>query len=166
MSGPGGPGYGVVEAAAGRRAHLGQGRLAQPEPAQGKDMAAVDGRKMVDERAIEVEEDGAETHAGNNCAVAAHPLARKKSCRPSSRGRKISLAHLPAPFTLPPSISSDSAPTAAPADASLAGDTLTVRAGGDWRITAPHPDWIDLIGDRQPRRVVLSGAELGAWDSS
>jgi hypothetical protein len=29
-------------------------------------MAAVDGGKMVDERAIEVEEDGAETHAGNN----------------------------------------------------------------------------------------------------
>lgn len=52
------------------------------------------------------------------------------------------------------------------ADASLAGDTLTVRAGGDWRITAPHPDWSDLIGDRLPGRVVLSGAELGAWDSS
>jgi phospholipid/cholesterol/gamma-HCH transport system permease protein len=52
------------------------------------------------------------------------------------------------------------------AGASLAADTLTVQVEGDWRITAPHPDWTDLIGDRLPRRVVLSGAELGAWDSS
>ncbi len=52
------------------------------------------------------------------------------------------------------------------ADASLAVDTLTVQVGGDWRITAPHPDWIDLIGDRLPGRVVLTGTELGTWDSS
>jgi phospholipid/cholesterol/gamma-HCH transport system permease protein len=60
----------------------------------------------------------------------------------------------------------DSAPTAAHADASLAGDTLTVRVEGDWRITAPHPGWAELIGERLPRRVVLSGTGLGAWDSS
>ena len=57
-------------------------------------------------------------------------------------------------------------PTAARADASLAGDTLTVRVGGDWRITEKHPDWADLLAGREPRRVVLSGPELGAWDSS
>jgi phospholipid/cholesterol/gamma-HCH transport system permease protein len=61
-------------------------------------------------------------------------------------------------------MSSPGAP--AHADASLAGDTLTVRVGGDWRITAQRPDWADLIGERRPRRVVLSGAELGTWDSS
>ena len=57
-------------------------------------------------------------------------------------------------------------PTAARADASLDGDILTVRVGGDWRITEKHPDWADLLAGRQPRQVVLSGAELGAWDSS
>jgi len=57
-------------------------------------------------------------------------------------------------------------PTAARADASLAGDTLTVRVGGDWRITEKHPDWEQLLDGRQPRSVVLSGQELGAWDSS
>lgn len=57
-------------------------------------------------------------------------------------------------------------PTAARADASLAGDTLTVRVGGDWRITEKHPDWADLLAGREPRSVVLSGPELGAWDSS
>ena len=92
--------------------------------------------------------------------------------RPESRRgkpiheRKISLAHPPAPFTLPSSMPPDSAPTAAHADASLAGDTLTVRVGGDWRIAAPHPDWTDLLGERRPQRVVLSGADLGSWDSS
>ena len=57
-------------------------------------------------------------------------------------------------------------PTAARADASLAGDTLTVRVGGEWRITEKHPDWTDLLAGREPRSVVLSGRELGAWDSS
>lgn len=57
-------------------------------------------------------------------------------------------------------------PTAARADASLASDTLTVRVGGDWRITDKHPDWEQLLDGRQPRAVVLSGPELGAWDSS
>jgi len=57
-------------------------------------------------------------------------------------------------------------PTAARADTSLAGDTLTVRVGGDWRITEKHPDWAQQLDGRQPRQVVLAGPELGAWDSS
>lgn len=52
------------------------------------------------------------------------------------------------------------------ADATLAGDTLTVRVGGDWRITGPRPDWDETAAGRASGRVVLAGAELGAWDSS
>src|SRR4051812_16188346 len=50
------------------------------------------------------------------------------------RSQKISLARLPAAFTLSPSMSS-AVPPAARADASLEGETLTVGIGGDWRIT-------------------------------
>jgi phospholipid/cholesterol/gamma-HCH transport system permease protein len=56
--------------------------------------------------------------------------------------------------------------TAARAEATLAGDTLTVRLAGDWRITEKHPDWPDLLAGRTPKAVVLSGAGLGTWDSS
>lgn len=56
--------------------------------------------------------------------------------------------------------------TPARADVTLEGDTLTVRVGGDWRITGPRPDWDETAAGRAPGRVVLAGAELGAWDSS
>ncbi len=59
-----------------------------------------------------------------------------------------------------------SAPSAARADASLEGDTLTVSLGGDWRITEKHPDWAATLQARTPRRVRLVARELGAWDSS
>ena len=52
------------------------------------------------------------------------------------------------------------------ADASLEGDNLVVRLGGDWRITGRHPSWGDTIERQQPRRVVLRADQLGAWDSS
>ncbi len=59
-------------------------------------------------------------------------------------------------------------PTEAPAsaDATLDGDTLTVRVGGDWRITQEHPDWHKTVAGQEPKRVRLSGRELGNWDSS
>lgn len=56
--------------------------------------------------------------------------------------------------------------TPARADVTLEGDTLTVRVGGDWRITGPRPDWDETAAGRAPGRVVLAGAALGAWDSS
>ena len=56
--------------------------------------------------------------------------------------------------------------TAARADASQEGETLTVDIRGDWRITEKHPDWTETLGAGQPKRVVLAAGELGAWDSS
>lgn len=55
---------------------------------------------------------------------------------------------------------------AARADASQEGETLRVGIRGDWRITETHPDWAEVLGDRQPRHVVLAAGELGTWDSS
>jgi len=52
------------------------------------------------------------------------------------------------------------------ADASMEGETLVVRIGGDWRITAWHPDWADAARKHTPRGVMVRAAELGAWDSS
>jgi len=47
------------------------------------------------------------------------------------------------------------------------GDTLVVRAGGDWRITAPRPTWGAVRGEQpRPARVRLTASGLGAWDSS
>jgi len=52
------------------------------------------------------------------------------------------------------------------ADAAQEGDTLRFRLGGDWRITARHPNWADAIARHQPRQVVLTADGLGVWDSS
>ncbi len=60
----------------------------------------------------------------------------------------------------------EAAPTAH-ANATLAGDVLTVELGGDWSITAGRrPTWEEVRAGRQPKRVVVGGAGLGQWDSS
>jgi phospholipid/cholesterol/gamma-HCH transport system permease protein len=61
---------------------------------------------------------------------------------------------------------SSESPTAARADATLEGETLAIGIGGDWRVTRKHPDWLEVLDRRTPRRVVLDAAELGTWDSS
>jgi phospholipid/cholesterol/gamma-HCH transport system permease protein len=58
------------------------------------------------------------------------------------------------------------ATSTARAEATLEGDVLAVRVGGDWRVTEHRPAWADLMRDRQPKRVRLMGRDLGAWDSS
>jgi phospholipid/cholesterol/gamma-HCH transport system permease protein len=52
------------------------------------------------------------------------------------------------------------------AEATPQGDTLVVRLGGDWRMTAVRPEWRAVLADRRPTAVRLVGAELGAWDSA
>jgi phospholipid/cholesterol/gamma-HCH transport system permease protein len=60
---------------------------------------------------------------------------------------------------------SESAQTAR-ADATLEGDALTVALAGDWSITRPRPAWVEVLGGRAPKRVLLRDAGLGQWDSS
>ena len=57
-------------------------------------------------------------------------------------------------------------PPQARADASMEGDTLVVRMGGDWRITGRRPEWDEAVTSPPPRRVVLRADQLGTWDSS
>ncbi len=53
------------------------------------------------------------------------------------------------------------------ADATLAGDGLSVGLGGDWSITAgARPGWETVRAGRAPKRVVLRDDGLGQWDSS
>lgn len=54
----------------------------------------------------------------------------------------------------------------ASAVASVEGDDLMIRLGGNWRITGPHPDWIETIAGQAPRPMCLDGSALGDWDSS
>lgn len=56
--------------------------------------------------------------------------------------------------------------TPARADATVEGDGLVVRLGGDWQITAPWPDWATVLGSAAPRRVRFEAAALESWDSS
>ncbi|HKB56143.1 MAG TPA: ABC transporter permease [Lacunisphaera sp.] len=55
---------------------------------------------------------------------------------------------------------------AARADASPDSDTLTVRVGGNWRVTKAHPDWKETVAGHEPKSVRVTGKELGSWDSS
>jgi phospholipid/cholesterol/gamma-HCH transport system permease protein len=52
------------------------------------------------------------------------------------------------------------------ADASREGETLVLRLHGDWRVTADHPVWENIMVGGRPHRVVLRAEEIGAWDSS
>src|SRR5258708_33527385 len=63
-------------------------------------------------------------------------------------------------------MTSASSPLAARADASPDGDTLTVRVGGNWRVTKAHPDWKETVAGHEPKSVRVTGKELGSWDSS
>jgi phospholipid/cholesterol/gamma-HCH transport system permease protein len=56
--------------------------------------------------------------------------------------------------------------SAARAVTSQEGDTLVVRVGGDWQITAGWPAWDNLMAGPTPARVRLQADGLGAWDSS
>lgn len=55
---------------------------------------------------------------------------------------------------------------AARAVTSLEGDTLVVRVGGDWQLTAGWPAWDNLMMGLPPARIRLQADGLGAWDSS
>lgn len=55
---------------------------------------------------------------------------------------------------------------AARAETSREGDTLVVRVGGNWQMTAGWPAWASLVTEPPPARVRLQGDGLGAWDSS
>lgn len=65
--------------------------------------------------------------------------------------------------------------SSARADARLVAGVMEITVAGDWRLTAPHPEWLELaaaaLRDQsagfKPEAVrVVAGPELGAWDSS
>ena len=57
-------------------------------------------------------------------------------------------------------------PPPARAVASLEGNTLVVRVGGDWRLAAVRPRWSGLVPGQSPASVRVEADELGNWDSS
>ncbi len=53
------------------------------------------------------------------------------------------------------------------ANATLAGDVLSIELGGDWSITdAARPGWDAVLAGRSPKRVIVRSGGLGQWDSS
>lgn len=56
--------------------------------------------------------------------------------------------------------------TPARADATLEGERLVVRVGGEWQITGPWPDWKAVLGGETPRQIQFEADRLESWDSS
>ena len=50
--------------------------------------------------------------------------------------------------------------------ASVEGDALVVRLGGEWRITGKRPAWSTVVPQQKPGRMRLVADGLGTWDSS
>jgi len=57
-------------------------------------------------------------------------------------------------------------PHPARVQASIEGDTMMVRIGGEWRITAKRPTWQMLVTEQKFVRLRLVADQLGTWDSS
>ncbi len=57
-------------------------------------------------------------------------------------------------------------PTQARAEATLESGMLAVRVGGDWQLTAPHPDWAAVLAGHKPQAVRIMADRLDDWDSS
>ena len=91
------PADGHLEAAADRRAHLGRGRGREAQLPQGVGMGALDGGKVVDERAVEVEEYSAVAHGeAGRIAGAAPPASLKQPAAAIPRRRwKKYLVNIP-----------------------------------------------------------------------
>ena len=50
--------------------------------------------------------------------------------------------------------------------ASVEGDALVVRVGGEWRITGKRPAWSSVVTEPKPARLRMLDDGLGLWDSS
>lgn len=50
--------------------------------------------------------------------------------------------------------------------ASVEGDALVVRIGGEWRITGHRPSWSSVVAGPKPRQLKLMADGLAGWDSS
>jgi len=57
-------------------------------------------------------------------------------------------------------------PSHARVQASVEGDALVVRLGGEWRITGKRPAWSAQVKEQNPGRLRLVADDMGAWDSS
>lgn len=120
----------------------------------GLHVGTVDGAEVVEDRAIEVKEDGAETHCGLNCDRGAGERTEKFAV---SRYRDRSKAVL---MPAPPEVIS------ARADARADGDTLVVELSGRWGITDPRPSWTSLLGNHRPKIVRITLGAMEGWDSA
>jgi phospholipid/cholesterol/gamma-HCH transport system permease protein len=50
--------------------------------------------------------------------------------------------------------------------AGLSGGECRVQIGGDWRLSAPLPDWAGILGQTPAASVRIVPADLGKWDTS
>lgn len=52
------------------------------------------------------------------------------------------------------------------ASATSRGDELEVVLAGTWQVTEPRPNWAEVRGEAQPKRVRVRAEALGRWDTS
>lgn len=176
-------GDGVIESTADRLDDLFVGRFGQAEVAHRKRVTAVDGAKLVDERAVEIEENCAQRHEGTSeraafasCESEMPQLVYQARMGPwrgsCDRGNRRAQVILPlatiARFagrekSLEPcrwAGESEGMPDPVPnahADAVLADGVLTVTISGTWQITAKRPVW-HTVAERAMKAV--PGAEM------
>jgi phospholipid/cholesterol/gamma-HCH transport system permease protein len=110
---------------------------------------------VVDQGAVEIEEEGTITHAREEAGTES----------PVGCENKVQKILVPAGQVAESRGMSQSGSDAR-AEATLEGDQLQVRVGGDWKIMGKYPAWTDSAGPGQPKQVRLVAEGLGAWDSS
>jgi phospholipid/cholesterol/gamma-HCH transport system permease protein len=117
-------------------------------------MGAMNRRKVVQQRAIQIEENSLKTsHAGT--------LVSPGRQNTENFGILILVsATTTEPMPAAPEVISAHAHTRKD------GDWLVVDLSGAWRVTEIRPGWLELIGKQKPARVRVLADRVESWDSS
>ena len=146
--------HGPFETATDRRAHLFIGRGRETQTRQRVHVAAVDRAEVIDQRAIEVEEDEAGSHGRHQQRRKDGRWASTLALPPGGYGLILRAMAAPAP-DLRDFVGCETE-----------GGTLRVALRGRWRLLEARPAFVDLLTAGAPQRIVFSAESVEAWDAS
>lgn len=161
MGGAEGFGQGGWEAAADGSHDFGPGGVGQAVVATHVGMGAVDGGKVVEEGAVEVEEHGAIARRHGDYGAGGNAEGARNRLRVGNLPT-MTVRSMPHAQAQP-----DESPCAAEVCVAEVPDGLVVTLGGVWKVTAAKPVWQPGKLARKPAKLtVLTAKEIGDWDSS
>ncbi len=146
--------HGALESAADRRAHGFVGRSLQAQTWQGVHVAAVDRTEVVDQCAIEVEENETRNHERHQQRRKECPWASTLALPPAGYGLILGAMSAPAP-DLRDFVGCETE-----------GGTLRVALRGRWRLLEVRPAFADVLAAGAPQRLVFSAEAVESWDAS